>query len=118
MEITPIEPYSHLTWNPSTWYVRDDYLGSYQDDAEALVYYGSFGLLDPKMPFEAFTIKRTLGLVGTRGFLLAAGMSMSGGIAMAAVAGWAIDPMHKREGGFDDWDIDPDRWDFSKGPSW
>ena len=118
MEITPVEPYSHLTLNPKTWYIRDDWAGSATDDIEALAYYGSFGLLDPKMPFEAVALRRALGWTGYTGLMMAAGVSMSMGIAMAAVIGWAFDPMHKREGGVDDWDLDPDRWDFSKGPAW
>jgi hypothetical protein len=78
--------------------------GSFQhaDDVEAFVYYGSFGLLDPKMPIEAFAIRRTLGMTGVRGLLAGAGISSGGGIAAAAVVGWLLDPAHKREGGLDD----------------
>ncbi len=118
MEITPVEPYSHLSWNPSTWHVRDDWAGSATDDVEALAYYGSFGLLDPKMPFEAFALRRTLGWAGYTGLMAAAGVSMGASIASAALVGWAFDPMHRREGGVDDWSFNYDAIDWSVGPGW
>lgn len=91
----------------SQWYIRgtdiripDPRLWTHiEDDVAALAFYGSFGLADPKMPFEAVAIKRSLGLVGLTGLMIGAGISMSAGIATAALIGWTIDPMDKREGG-------------------
>lgn len=79
----------------------------------AFLYYGSFGLLDPKMPFEAVAIgggqflddagfafvAPTLG-----GFVRGAGVSMLAGFLIVGSIGYVFDPDHRREGGVDDWD--------------
>lgn len=70
-----------------------------EDDVSAAVYYGSYGLLDPKMPFEAFAIRRGMGKSGFVWLLAAAGISMSFGFGTALAIGWLVDPMDKRKGG-------------------
>lgn len=72
------------------------------DDASAFVYYGSFGLLDPKAPFvDAPAIMAATGTSYPRALLMASGI---GFLTMGAI-GWAIDPADKREGGYaeSDW---------------
>ncbi len=68
----------------------------------AAVFYGSFGLLDPKMPFEAAAFRRYLGWRGIGGLAGGAGVSMGIGILIAASLGLIFDPAHK----VDDWGMD------------
>ena len=46
---------------------------SFVDDVNSFMYYGTFGLLDPKMPIEAVGYKKVLGLTGWRGLAVGAG---------------------------------------------
>jgi len=75
------------------------HLGDVQEHADAALYYGSFGLLDPKMPFEAFAIKRAKGWLGVRGLAMGGATSMAAGFVLAAIVGWAFDPADRRKGG-------------------
>jgi hypothetical protein len=58
--------------------------------ANAAVYYGSFGLLDPKMPFEAAALRRAGWPIWA-----GAGLSVSAGFAIAALSGLIFDPHDK-----------------------
>jgi len=96
-----------------------------RDDAEAFLYYGTLGLLDPKMPAEAWvlgggravwagwsvaTLRNTWAMRPTAlGF--AAGVGRSAMIAFlgAGAIGWFVDPDDRREGGL----FDTDRKDWS-----
>ncbi len=73
--------------------------GSVSEHADSILYYGTFGLLDPKMPFEAYGYKKAFGFVGFRGLMFAAGLSMGGGFLLAATLGYMFDPMDRRKGG-------------------
>ena len=91
-----------------------------RDDAEAFLYYGTMGLLDPKMPVEAWllgggtavwsgwnltTLRNTWALrPSPLGFARGAARSSLLAIVGAGIAGWFVDPGHRREGGFDDKD--------------
>jgi len=71
----------------------------------AAVFYGSLGLLDPKMPFEAAAWRAWLTRRGIGGGIAAGvGMSTGVGILIAASVGLIFDPAHKVEDfGFDDY---------------
>jgi len=66
----------------------------YEDDVDALIYYGSLGLMDP-------TNLADIPMWRARGFSMRAsiGFMMARAIIPAAVIGWWIDPKDKREGG-------------------
>ncbi len=79
--------------------------------AERFVYYGSGGLLDPKMPVEAYylrtgsfrgiTTRAGWAALGVRGFAIGAGYSMAGAVVALGIAGAIIDPFDVNEGGLD-----------------
>ena len=97
-----INPQSFLTSIPDEWrspIIPSGHTGSVQEHADAVLYYGSFGLLDPKMPFEAFAIKKAAGWLGFRGLAMGGAVSMLGGVAVAGAVGWAFDPADRRKGG-------------------
>ena len=97
-----------------------------RDDAEAFLYYGTMGLLDPKMPLEAWllgggtavwsgwnltTLRNTWALRPSPfGFLKGAARSSLLAIVGAGVVGWFVDPSSRREGGMDekDWSYHSD----------
>ncbi len=89
----------HEGFSPANNSVGDMVAPGWHDDVDAFVYYGSFGLLDPKMPFEAYGYKRAFGLVGWRGLAIGAGISMSSGFLLAGTVGYIFDPADRREGG-------------------
>ena len=71
--------------------------------ADAAVYYGSFAILDPKAPFvDAPATARAIGLRGISGYFLGYGVSILIGAITAAAFGVAVDPHHRRPGGWDD----------------
>ncbi len=96
--------------NPDTFFmdhsgapVEPWHLNDVQEHADAILYYGAFGLLDPKMPFEAFAYRKALNVT----LLAGAGISMSSGVAVAAAVGWAFDPADKHGLGI----MQSDAWD-------
>lgn len=68
----------------------------------AYMYYGRAGLLDPKLPFEAYGYGGLLELTGARRGLAGGVMALALGFTLAGVVGVAIDPMHQWEGGYDE----------------
>jgi len=82
----------------------------YQDDVNAMIYYGSFGLMDPTnvadIPFwrsKGFSSPASVGLMLARATI------------PAMILGWWIDPADKREGGLAEeewyeWITDPSYW--------
>lgn len=102
--------------NDSKWKAKP----GWHDDVSSFFYYGSFGLLDPKMPAEARGYQKLFKLAGWRGFTIGAGISMAGGFLLAGTLGWAFDPADRREGGIVEWEsyqehVDPHVQDFSRG---
>ena len=81
--------------------------------ADRFVAYGSGGLLDPKMPIEAYAFGRgsTAGIttlagwraLGVRGFLVGAGTSMAVAVVGAGLVGAVFDPLEYNEGGLDEY---------------
>lgn len=68
----------------------------------AYMYYGRAGLLDPKLPFEAYGWGGALGLTGASRGLGGTIAALVLGFTLAGVVGVAIDPMHQWEGGYDE----------------
>jgi len=68
----------------------------------AYVYYGRAGLLDPKLPIEAYGWGGVLGLTGANRGLAGGVVALVLGFTLAGVVGVAIDPMHQWEGGLDE----------------
>ncbi len=85
---------SGMTLNP-----RPKHTGTFGEYASAGLYYGSFGLLDPKMPIEAYGYKKLFNWAGWKGYLKGAGLSMSGGFVLAGVVGLVFDPADRHKGG-------------------
>lgn len=99
-----------------------------RDDVEAFVYYGTVGLLDPKMPVEAWflgggsvagawagwnahTLRNLWALRPSPvGYAKGAARSSLLAIAGAGAIGWYFDLGHRREGGWDekDWSYHSD----------
>ncbi len=83
------------------------------DFGERFAYYGSAGLLDPKMPVEAYVLRTgsTRGIltragwaaVGLRGFAIGAGLSMGMAVVGLGIAGAVFDPFDVNEGGLDEY---------------
>jgi hypothetical protein len=85
------------------------------DDIEAFGYYATLGLIDPKMPAEAWvlgggggawlgwnraTIAATWAVRPTLvGFLIGSARSIGFAMLITGAVGWAIDPHDVREGG-------------------
>lgn len=68
----------------------------------AFLFYGYAGLLDPKLPVEAYGYGGVLGLTGvTRGI---GGVAVAGiiGFGIGGAVGVVIDPAHKWDGGWDE----------------
>ncbi len=83
---------------------------SLQDDANALVHYGKYGLLDPKAPFvDAPATAKMLGV----GYFAGLAVAVGTGFAASAFLGWAIDPQDKRKGGISEWNFDD--WNYPLG---
>ena len=80
--------------------------------AERFSYYGSAGLLDPKMPLEAYalrtgslsgiTTRAGWSALGLRGFAIGASISMAGAVVGLGFAGAILDPFDVNEGGLDE----------------
>ncbi len=80
---------------------------------DRFVAYGSGGLLDPKMPAEAYAFGRgsTAGIftlagwraLGVRGFLVGAGTSMAMASIGTGLVGAIFDPFEYNEGGLDEY---------------
>lgn len=78
----------------------------------AFLYYGSLGLVDPKMPLEAYVLGggkptdiRTLSgwrNLGVRGFARGAASSIGMATVGTGLLGLVFDPMDKWEGGLDE----------------
>ena len=99
-----MQPYTH------DWYHDEgDWHGNFRD---RFLYYGTGGLLDPKMPVEAYVFGRgsTQGIttragwssLGFRGFALGASASLSLAVLGAGFVGAIFDPLSYNEGGVDD----------------
>jgi hypothetical protein len=82
------------------------------ESQSAFVYYGTFGLLDPKMPVEAwifgggsFIDEIGFALVAPTavGFVEGAAISIVVAFVVTGSVGWALDPDHRRSGGADEW---------------
>ena len=80
---------------------------------QRFLFYGSGGLLDPKMPAEAYAFGRgsTAGIftaagwrsLGIRGFAYGAASSISFAVLGAGLIGAVFDPLEYNEGGLDDY---------------
>jgi len=85
-----------------------DFLQPWRTERDAFIYYGSFGLVDPKNA-----------LLDAPALKSATGMSYGKSLATVTVAGffgwglmgWVIDPSHKRPGGLDE--TDTYKWWFN-----
>ncbi len=78
----------------------------YRDDASAMLYYGTVGLLDP-------TNVGDIKFWSARGVSFGGAMALTGGRAFlgGAAIGWLFDPADKREGGI----VETDFWQ-KRGP--
>lgn len=80
----------------------------YEDDVNAFLYYGTYGLLDPKNP----TVDAPATKVATGwSYPKALSVTLVGGFVTWGVVGWLIDPHEKRGGGADEttW-FGPGKW--------
>jgi len=85
----------------------------YEDDVAAMIFYGSFGLLDPTniadVPVwraRGFSLRASVGFMLARAFI------------PAAIIGWWIDPADKREGGLAEEEWYQELMDKITDPSW
>ena len=67
----------------------------YEDDVNAFLYYGKFGLMDVTNTSDAWAFSRVTGLGYASSFVFVC----MGGFLMWGLVGWWIDPQDKREGG-------------------
>lgn len=90
----------------------------YQDDVNAFLYYGTFGLMDPKNPtIDAPATRKATGWSYSK----ALGFTLIGGFLFWGTLGWFIDPKDKRDevGGwrsewYDKW-MNPDNYSLPEG---
>ena len=69
----------------------------YEDDVNAFLFYGTFGLFDPKNAvLDAPALKASTGWSFGKSF---AAVTL-GGFVTYGIAGWLIDPADKRDGGW------------------
>ena len=72
------------------------YVGQWE---KSFFHYGAYGLLDPKLPFEAKGYSKALKIPFFAGALI----SGTAGFALAGVVGAMFDPSDKRPGGIVEW---------------
>lgn len=65
---------------------------------DAYVYYASLGLIDPKLPFEAWAYGGAMGKSGAARFLIGGAAAASIGMLGVGTLGFLIDPKHLRPG--------------------
>jgi hypothetical protein len=85
----------------------------YEDDVNAFLYYGSYGLLDPKNPtVDAPATKAATGW----GYGKSLSVTLVGGFVTWGAVGWVLDPHGRREGGADEttW-FGPGKWYAPQG---
>ena len=86
---------------------KSRYRGTGNEDIDAFVYYGTFGLVDPKAPIvDAPAISKATGLSYGKALLSA---SVIGFLTMGAI-GWVFDPQDKRRGGVWESEIFQSAW--------
>lgn len=86
---------------------RVRYRGTGNQHVDSFLYYGTFGLADPKAPFvDAPAIRASSGMTYGKSLFAA---SMIGFLSMGAV-GWLFDPSDKREGGVWESDVFQSAW--------
>lgn len=61
---------------------------------QAILFYGSLALIDPKAPFEAAAMRTALGLSGFTGFLIGGLYTVSFGVIASATIGLIFDPAY------------------------
>jgi len=83
----------------------------YEDDVDAMIFYGSFGLLDPTNVTDAALLSSWSGMGYGKSFATVA----IGGFLFWGILGWTVDPADVREGGLAEkdwyqWITDPSYW--------
>lgn len=68
----------------------------------AYLYYGQAGLLDPKLPVEAYGYGGAVGFTGVLRGVVGVAVAATIGFALGGAVGVAVDPAHRWTGGYDE----------------
>ncbi len=80
------------------WSIRphEDFVSPVKDDVDSFLFYATAGLLDPTNVLDV-PVHKASGLSTAKSF----GLAAARGFFVTGAIGWFIDPLHLREGGFD-----------------